>query len=349
MLKLFLPVGVILCAGLLALSSISPRLFFLQLLWSGGGVILVMLLLRTNVRLFLNYRWFLWGLYCVAILLLALVLVVAPTIRNTRSWFPLGPFTIQPVELAKISLILLYAAYFSRRHVAVARWRFILTSFFLFGVPFALTAAQPDLGSATVLFGIWFGFLLMSGLPLRRTAAVLAVLLVFGLWGWHALLADYHRARIYGLFYPEENVLTVNYSVIQSKIAIGSAGLLGKGYGQGSQTQLGFLTEPATDFILAAFIEEWGILAGILLVGAFLALTVEILRIGRYARQNFEKFICLGTALMFGIHFLLNAGSTVGSIPVVGLTFPFLSYGGSSLAASFFLLSLVNAIRMRQK
>src|SRR3989344_9610043 len=121
----------------------------------------------------------------------------------------------------------------------------------------------------------------------------------------------------------------------------------GKGYHQGSQTQLGFLTEPANDFILAAFIEEWGILAGLLLIAVFLTLLWRILQVGLMANSNFEKFITLGTALVFGLHFLVNAGSTVGLFPVVGVPFPFLSYGGSNLLTSAFLLAIVNAIGRR--
>ena len=141
--------------------------------------------------------------------------------------------------------------------------------------------------------------------------------------------------------------LGANYSVIQSKVAIGSAGMWGKGYGQGSQTQLGFLPDPGNDFILAALIEEWGMAGGILVVGAFLALIIGILKIGSLAVRNFEKFICLGAAIVFGTQFFMNAGSALGLVPVVGIPFPFLSYGGSSILTSFFLIAIIAGIERK--
>ena len=139
----------------------------------------------------------------------------------------------------------------------------------------------------------------------------------------------------------------MNYSVAQSKIAIGSAGLWGKGYGQGSQTQLGFLPEPANDFIFSAFVEEWGWVFGIALIAAFFALIASILKVGYRAERNVEKLICLGAAILFAWQFFLNIGSATGMFPVVGVTFPFVSYGGSSLLTSLFLLAIIHAIEVR--
>jgi len=217
----------------------------------------------------------------------------------------------------------------------------------LFAIPAGLVAMQPDLGSGFILATIWFGFLLFAGLPLRRILLALLIFLVVGVYGWSNVLKDYQRERITNVFYPERNVLGLNYSVNQSKIAIGSAGFWGKGYGQGTQTQLGFLTEPASDFVLAAFIEEWGIAGGLLLLAAFVFLELWIIRVGLVADRNFETFVCIGVASMFAMQFLVNVGSTLGIMPVVGLTFPFVSYGGSSLVANFVLIAIVNSIRMR--
>ncbi len=342
--NLFLPFGVVFVAGLVAISSISVHLFLLQSLWALFGFALIGVFIVVDWRVVLNYRWFIWGLYGLSIILLAAALT-APIIRNTRSWIVIGSATFQPVEMVKIALILVYAQYFSRRHVAVARWRNILGSLALFALPATLVMLQPDLGSTVVLFGVWFGFLLVSGLPRRRVMLALGVFMIVGAIGWQYGLENYQRDRIMAIFYPEKNVLTVNYSVIQSKIAIGSAGLWGKGYGQGSQTQLGFLSEPENDFILPAFVEEWGLLAGIVIIGAFIALVINTLRVGMRAQHNFEKFICLGAAIVWGIHFVLNAGSSIGILPVIGVPFPFLSYGGSNLLMNFFLLGIINAIR----
>ncbi len=347
MIGLFVPVGFLLLASLVTLSSIALSNFYLQLLWVVTGSLIVLFFYFVDWRALLNHKWAVWGLYALAVFLLLVVALEGPVIRNTRGWLVLGPRNFQPVELAKIALIFAYAYYFSRRHVSIARWKNIIASFIYFVIPAALVMAQPDLGSALVLFGIWFGFLLVSGLPRRRLFFALVVFSLAGIFMWNYGLKDYQRARIVGIFYPEQNTLGINYSVAQSKIAIGSAGLWGKGYGQGTQTQLAFLPEPATDFILPAFIEEWGLIPGFLVIAAFLGIIFFILKIGILADQNFEKFICLGSAMMFTWQFFLNVGSATGIFPVVGVPFPFLSYGGSSLLTSFFLIAIINAIALR--
>jgi rod shape determining protein RodA len=347
MLALFIPVGILLAASLLILSALSFHFFMFQIIWIVVGVGLVAASFFVDVRAIFSARWVVWGLYALAFVLMALALLASPVIRNTHSWLVLGPFNLQPVELMKVALILLYANYFSRRHMAIARWKNIFTSFLFFVIPAAISVKLPDLGSAVIFFGIWFGFLLLLGLPWRRVVLAIAVILLTAGLTWTYVLKPYHRARIVGFLYPNQNALGINYSVTQSKIAIGSAGFWGQGYGQGTQSQLGFLSEPTEDFIFAAFIEEWGVFGGIAIVAAFLLLIFQILRIGLLADENFEKFICLGVAIMLGVQFLLNTGSTTGLLPVIGVTFPFFSYGGSSMMANFFVLSLVNSIRKR--
>jgi len=348
MIALFSPVAILLLAGLVVSSAISLKLFLFQLVWIAVGAAIVLIFVFVDWHFILNYRWFIGGLYVLSALLLLFVCLEGPVIRNARSWIIFGPFHFQPVELVKVALILLYANYFSRRHLSIARWKNIATSFIFFAVPAFLVILQPDLGSALILFGIWFCLLLLSGLPPRRVLAALAVFALAGFFLWTHGLKEYQRERIVGVFYPQQNVLGINYSAAQSKIAVGSAGLWGKGYRQGTQTQLGFLPEAATDFPLAALIEEWGVFGGLVVIGAFLFLIFQILKIGKYAQRNFEKFVCLGGAVVFGLQFLLNVGSELGLMPVIGITFPFLSYGGSSLTANFFILSLINAIK-RQK
>lgn len=347
MFSIFLPLGILLASSLVVLSSISTTLFFTQLVWIGLGAILVALFLFIDWRSIFNYRWLLTALYVVVILLLIYVLVAGPTIRNIKGWIQVGSFTFQPTELAKVALIFLYAQYFSRRHLSVGRWRTIFGSFAIFLVPALLAILEPDLGATLILFGVWFGFLLVSGLPPRRIVVAVAAFAVMAVFLWFFGLQNYQRARITGFLYPERDTLGINYSTNQAKIAIGSAGLLGKGYGQGSQTQLGFLSEPSEDFILAAFIEEWGLVGGAVVIGAFLALLIGIVRVGAFADKNFEKFLCIGTVIILTLQFLFNAGSTTGLLPVVGVTFPFFSYGGSSLLVNFLLLSIINAIRVR--
>lgn len=347
MLALFVPLGILVAAGLVTLSALSLHFFVLQFVWILIGLALVVFFWYVDWRSVFGSRWIVWALYGSALLLMLFAYLRGPVIRNARSWIVFGPFSLQPVELMKIALIFLYAHYFSRRHLAVARWQNILATFIFFVIPAAIAVRLPDLGSAVIFFSIWFGFLLLSGLPIRRVVTALVVFALAAVFIWTYVLKDYHRARIVGFLDPQSNALGINYSATQSRIAIGSAGIFGAGYGQGTQAELGFLSEPTEDFILAAFIEEWGVVGAIVLLAAFFFLVYQVLRIGALADENFEKFICLGAAMMFGVQFLLNAGSVTGLLPVVGVTFPFVSYGGTSMVVDFFLVAIVNSIRKR--
>jgi rod shape determining protein RodA len=345
--KLLLSAGFIILASLVTLSAISTHLFLYQLAWMGIGALIIAILKFRDWSGILRARWFTWSIYALSIAFLVVTYIKAPVIRNTRSWIVLGPVQFQPVELAKIALILVLAGYFSRRHAEIGQWRHLLFSFVIFAIPAGLTLLQPDLGSASILFAIWFGYLLVSGLPRRWLIASVVIIAIGGLVGWHWFLKPYQKERITGVFYPERNALGINYSTIQSKIAIGSGGFWGKGWKQGTQTELGYLTEPGTDFIFAAFAEEWGAVGAFALLVAFLIMLFEVLKIGAAQNSNFEHLVALGVAITFSIQFLVNAGSATGLFPVVGVTFPFLSYGGSSLLANFTLLGLVNAMRRR--
>lgn len=347
MLSLFAPLGVLVVSGIVTLFAVSPHSFYLQLIWVLLGAAIVFVFTAIDWRSVFNHRWIIWGFYGLSLLLVVFAYLKGPSIRNTHSWIVLGPFTLQPVEFMKIALIFLYANYFSRRHLAVARWQNIFTSFFFFVVPAAIAVRLPDLGSAVIFFAIWFGFLVLLGLPFRRVAVTLLIFALAGGFLWTSVLKGYHRARILGFLYPQQYSLGINYSSAQARIAIGSAGLFGKGYGQGTQAQLGFLSEPTEDFIFAAIVEEWGVIGGLVVIAAFFFLIYRILRIGEQADENFEKFICLGAAVMLGVQFLLNAGSATGLTPVVGVTFPFVSYGGSSMMVDSFLIAIVNSIRKR--
>ncbi|MGC8775794.1 MAG: FtsW/RodA/SpoVE family cell cycle protein [Minisyncoccia bacterium] len=342
--KILIPVILILIFGWIEILSISRELAKLQLIWIVLGISFLILSLKINWRNILNYPWFIKFLYILALLLLIVSLFFGPVIRGTKGWLVLGPVRFQPVEFAKIALILFYASYFSKKHIFVSSWKTILESFILFIILGGLVLLQPDLGSFLILFGIWFGFLLLSGLPGKRIIAAIFIFIILGIIGWNFFLKDYQKQRIIGVFYPEKNALTINYSTIQSKIAIGSGGWFGKGFKQGTQTQLGFLTEPATDFIFAALVEEWGLVFGLVVILSFLFLIWGLIYIGTHTYFNFLKFICLGTIIVLSLHFFINLGSVLGILPVIGVPFPFLSYGGSNLLTNFFILGIILSI-----
>lgn len=330
--------------GLLSLTSVKPELFYKQLLWYAVGLILIFLIVRLDWRPLINHRGVILGIYALAILLLLITLVLAPRIRGVRGWLSIGPFQFQASEFVKAALIILFAYFFSRRHVSIARISNLFISFVYFSIPAVLTAFQPDLGSALIIFAIWFGFLLVSGIKWRHLIISLIIFSVLGAVMWGSILENYQKERILGVFFPQRDPLGINYSVIQSKIAIGSAGFFGKGFGQGTQTQLGFLPEPATDFIFAAVVEEFGLISGFLIIFAFALMLFRIIQIGFNADNNFSRFVCLGTVILFISQFVLNIGSNLGFTPVIGVTFPFLSYGGSSLLTNLVLIGIIQSI-----
>jgi len=335
---------VLIVAGLLVLASSDTELFVKQLTWLVGAFLLMLGLPFLNLRALFNYRWLILGVYFFVLLLLVVTYFAAPIIHGARSWIVLGPLQIQPSEFMKAALIILFSSFFATRHVAIARIGIIASSFLYFLVPATIVLLQPDLGSSLVLLGIWLGYLLISGIPKKYILVGLLIFAIVGVFAWSFLFADYQKARIVGLFQPDEDPLGVNYSVAQSKIAIGSAGFFGKGFGGGTQVQLGFLPAAQTDFVFAAFVEEWGILGGSILVSAFVFLVYRLLKRGRESSSNLPRFIVLGTALVLLIHFVINMGSTLGLLPVIGIGLPFVSYGGSNLLTVAALIGIIQGV-----
>ncbi len=334
-------------ASLVILSSINRSLFWQQLIWFAIGFSVIVFFARIDWRPLTSYKWVIFGVYIFSLVLLLTTYLFAPVIRNTRSWLVAGPVQIQTSEIAKIALIILLAYFFARHHVGIARWNILLKSFLYFVIPTLLILIQPDLGSALILFSIWLGLLLVSGIRWRHLFIGFVILsLLFG-FGWKFLLKDYQKNRITAFLNPSYSPLDINYNVIQSKIAVGSAGFFGKGYGQGTQSQLRFLPEAETDFVFSAFVEEWGGLGGLLVIGAFVFLLLRIIKIGIQCHDNFSKLICLGTVIMFLAQFTINIGSALGLLPVVGVTLPFLSYGGSSILTNAILVGVIQSTVVR--
>jgi rod shape determining protein RodA len=342
--QLNIAVGLLLGFGLLTLASSTQFLIWRQLLWVLIGAAIILAISFINFKRLMSYRWVVIVIYFLGLSLLILNLIVGHEAHGNKSWINIGSFKFQASEFAKIGLIVILAKFFSRSHVGIRRFGAILTSFFYLLLPVFLILLQPDLGSALIFFGVWAGFLLVSGLPMKYLGVALPVLLLCSLVVWSVGLKDYQRNRIIGLLKPDIDPLGVNYNAIQSKIAIGSAGWFGKGFGQGAQVRLGFLPAAQTDFVYAAFVEEWGFVGGAVLIAVFLWMIWRILQIGMRSHGNFDKFVCIGSALLFIFQFAINIGSTVGFLPVIGVGLPFVSYGGSSLLTSFILIGIIQNI-----
>ncbi|MBU2101638.1 rod shape-determining protein RodA [Patescibacteria group bacterium] len=335
---------ILLLSGFLALASSGGELFSRQAVWLIPTILMAVGLPLLNLKAILSYKWVIYGFYGFCLLLLIATHFLAPEISGARSWIQLGVFQIQPSEFMKAALILFFSSFFALRHVAIARLSIIVTSFVYFLIPSILVLMQPDLGTVLVFFGIWFGYLLLSEIRHKHLLVAFFIFILVGAIGWSFLLADYQKNRIAALFSPEVDPLGVNYNIIQSKIAIGSGGVFGKGFGQGTQAHLGFLPAAHTDFIFSTFVEEWGFLGGLLLIGAFMYLVYRLLILGRDSTNNFARFISLGTALMLMTHFIINLGSATGLLPVIGVGLPLVSYGGSNLLTVALLIGIVQGI-----
>jgi rod shape determining protein RodA len=330
-------------SSLLMLFSMSREVFTQQLGWAVIAVMVIFIFAHIDWRALAAYKWIIISIYFFSLTLLAATYFFAPTIRNTRAWLVIGPAQFQVSEFVKVALIIFFAYFFSKRHVGIARLSTIVRPFLYFLIPAGFILAQPDMGTVIVLFCIWAGFLLVSGLPLKYIIIGFMVVSVGITASWFTMLKDYQKERIIGLFDPTYDPLGVNYSTIQSKIAVGSAGLLGKGFGQGTQVQLGFLPAASTDYIFSSFTEEWGLIGALFIIGLFCLMLFAIMRIGIAAESNFYRFICLGAGIMFLAQFAINVGSALGLLPVIGITFPFFSYGGSSLLINALLIGIVQS------
>lgn len=344
--KLLGALAVVAAASLVTLASIAPAFFFRQLLWYGLALVVVFASVFVDWRWLGQESWFRYGLYGVGLFFLGLTYLQGTIIRGTKSWLVVGGFQFEPAEFIKLALIVLLAHFFARRHLEAWRGRNILLSLLFVGVPVILILLHPDLGSAFIVTMIWLGIFLSSGIHVKRflVGLLLAVLGIALLWSF--VLAPYQKARITGFLFPERDPLGASYNVIQSKIAVGSAGFFGKGFGGGTQARLDFLPASHNDFLFAAFVEEWGVAGALVLLAAFVWLVARILAAGIRASENYSRFVVIGTATLFLAQFFVNVGSNVGLLPVTGLTFPMFSYGGSSLLTASILIGIIQHIHV---
>jgi rod shape determining protein RodA len=282
--------------------------------------------------------------YFVTLALLALLLVAVHKVMGARSWFTLGSLSFQPADLAKLTLIALLAKYLSRRHVDIARLKYVVVSALYAGAIILLVLVQPDLGTAVILSAVWLGMMLVSGIS-KKHLAIVALLAVLGATAlWFGGLHDYQRARIAAFINPASDIRGAGYNAYQATIAVGSGELLGKGIGYGTQSKLRFLPEYQTDFIFAAFAEEWGFVGVVLLLLLYGLLVARLIDIAKRAGTNFDAFFTLGVAILFMAHLFIHAGISLGLLPVTGTTIPFMSSGGSHLIAEFAALGIVSSL-----
>ena len=284
-------------------------------------------------------------LYGGVISLLLFLIVAGQVTKGAKGWLDLGFFSLQPSEFAKIALIILLAKYFAQRHIEIAHIKHIIVSGVYALILFLLVAMQPDFGSAMVIFLIWLGMVLVSGISKKHLLLVgmIGVLSFGGLW--FGVFQPYQKDRIKTFIHPLADIRGTGYNAFQSTVAVGSGQLLGKGIGYGTQSKLQFLPEYETDFIFAAFAEEWGFVGVIILFLLYLLLIFRVTMIALRAQSNFEALCALGFAVFIVSHFTIHVGMNIGVLPVTGITIPFMSYGGSHLLVEFIMLGILLGMR----
>ncbi|MDE0243483.1 MAG: FtsW/RodA/SpoVE family cell cycle protein [Candidatus Kaiserbacteria bacterium] len=283
-------------------------------------------------------------LYSASAAVLVSLLLFAPEINGAKSWFPIGPIAVQPVDFAKLVLILTLARFFVIRHTHL---RHVIISLILTGTLFLLVFAQPDLGSSVILIAIWIGIIFVSGVS-RRHIMWLAVAATFvALVGWQ-FIPEYQKDRVLAFIEPLENLESAGYTTNQAKIAIGSGMLFGKGIGEGTQANMGFLPLYESDFVFAAFAEEWGFFGVMLLLLSYGIIGWRLLVHARQGRTSFEALTIVGIFALIFSHMAVHVGVNTGTLPVTGITLPFMSYGGSHLIAEAIAIALVLSMARRQ-
>ncbi len=343
---LFGAVVPILGAGLVTMNSFSGKstLFTHQLVWIAVAFIIFFGLSQMDFS-FLKRTSVIMVLFLMSCAVLLLLFVVGHVAKGAQSWFHFGAFAVEPSEPIQIVLILLLSKYFSRRHVEIKNIRHILVSGMYSFIICALILIQPDFGAAIIIFFIWFGMVLVSGISKRHILAVLLIgtITFAGLWTY--AFKEYQKQRILTFIHPLADIHGAGYNAYQSTIAVGSGRVLGKGIGYGTQSKLNFLPEYQTDFIFAAFAEEWGFIGVVILFSMYGIVIWRILKIALYGASNFEILSGTGIAILFMTHFVINVGMNIGLLPVTGVTVPFMSYGGSHLVTEFTALGILMSMR----
>lgn len=351
---------ILLAIGLVCLFSschqkgafIKKEIFTKQVMWVGIGLCFMFLVSRIDYH---RTSALIIPLYLFSFASLAAVLTMGRAIMGAQRWIDLGEISFQPSELGKFTLILLLARYYGLRSAYGPEaqsfksniLKTLIIPLMLTMVLTGLVLIQPDLGTAIVYVFIFASIAFLAEVPIRYLAGLAASALVLAPFFWH-FLKDYQKSRLLVFLNPNIDPLGAGYTIIQSKIAIGSGGFFGKGWMAGTQSQLNFLAERHTDFIFSVIGEEWGFLGSLSLIVLFGLLVLMILRVSEMAKDAYGRLLCAGVAALLFFHSFINIAMNVGACPVVGLPLPFISYGGSSLVINLIAVGIVLNIA-RQK
>ena len=318
-----------------------------QLIWAVLGLVILLVTAAIDYRVLTSAHW--W-IYAGLVGLLVLVIITGQVNNDARRWIQITPsFQIQPSEFGRIFIAITFAQFLANRRQIIDRFGNTIVTLVYFAIPVGLIFIQPNLGMTILFMFLWFIMIWVAGLPLRHFVMLGLIGLAVGL-AVFPFLADYQKGRITTFLNPEEASSDDVFNIDQAEISIGSGGMLGKGYLEGTQSQLGFLRAQHTDFIFSVVTEEMGLIFGSLVVlGLMGIILMRILRAASLSPDPAGKLICVGIAAILFFQTAVNVGMNVRVLPVTGLTLPFVSYGGSSLITLFLAIGVVESVLMRQK
>lgn len=315
-----------------------------QLFWVLVGIVIAVSVANIDIR---KMKYLAKPLYILSILLLISVFLNGVFSHGARRWISIASFHVQPSEFVKVAIILVLAHYFDENPKSKPyNFTELIIPFLFIALPVVFILIQPDLGTSVVVISVASTVILFAGIKKSLLLKIVIFGIIFLPFAWY-YLKPYQKDRIMAFIDPYSAPTTYGYHIIQSEIAIGSGGLLGKGAKGATQTILNFLPESHTDFIFAVFSEQRGFILDIVLIFLYLFIILRAIQIAKKAQNNFERFTCVGIITMIWISLIFNVGMTMGILPVVGIPMALFSYGGSAMVVNFFCIGLLLSIRMR--
>ncbi len=314
-----------------------------QFLWMMVGLVAIGLILMVDYKILFDWAYVIYG---ISIVLLFLLLIIGKARAGAQRWFEIGGITIQPSEFVKLTFIIALAKFLTKNKYEI-NLKTIFYAFLIASPALLLIFKQPDLGTALILVPILLIMLFIAGMNIKVLFKIVFGGILITPIMWH-FLKDYQRKRLLVFLDPNVDPLGSGYTMIQSKIAIGSGKLFGKGWLSGTQSRLNFIPERHTDFIFSVVGEEWGYVGVLLVLILFLVLIRKAISVSETTEEDFGRFIAAGIGSLFMIQVVMNIGMNAGLMPVVGVPLPFISYGGSSLLTSFVAVGLLLNIKMRR-
>lgn len=344
--KVILLIGISLSTVYTATSYRTLVYFKKEIIWILLGLFVYFFVSLIDYKKYAKYYKV---IYILNILMLLSVFVFGNSAKGAKRWIDIGLVNIQPAEFSKLFVILTFGEIlilnYKKNFIGI---KSIVSSFFYIAPVFLLIAKQPDLGTSLVIIFIYSVMVFIHGIDLKTIFKLILGGIVSVPVAYFFLLRDYQRKRIITFLNPEADLANSGWNVVQSKIAIGSGKLFGKGFMQGTQSKLRFLPESHTDFIGSVFLEERGFIGGLVLIVIYLALILNILKIGDSATDEYGKLVCYGIASIFFFHTFINLGMIMGIMPVTGLPLLFMSYGGSSFIFGFLMIGVVNSVKIHK-